>query len=62
MTIDWLKADLSADQFAQIESLLTIDLFYNTAMLTAKYLKTQLAGVPDAKVLVFGNAGMLTEV
>ena len=61
-TMRWLEKDLSAEDFAKIKPHLTIDLFYNTALLTGKYLKAKLGHIEDAKVMVVGNSGLLEEI
>ena len=54
---------MTQEQYSQIEHLITKDIVYNTALLTAKYLKSRLAGGDaDSKVLVVGNSGLLEEI
>ena len=58
--VSWMRSELTAENFAIAEPLLTVSLVYNTAQLTAKYLATKLE--PEAKVLCFGNAGLNEEL
>lgn len=48
-----LRDGLSADKWAEIESMVNKNIVYNTAQLTAKYMRSKLQ--PNDKVLVFGN-------
>ena len=40
--VAWLREQLDAERFAVVEPYLTKNLFYNTAQLTAKYLRSKL--------------------
>ena len=57
---NWLKNNLGAEKWAQIEPKVNISTMYNTAQLAARYLLNNLA--TGAKVLCFGNVGMNYEL
>ena len=51
-----------ANFFGEIASEITEDCIYNTANLTANYLKDELGDQMDAKVLVIGMTGLRDEL
>ena len=57
---NWLKDNLSEEQWQAIESQINISLMYNTAKLAAVYLKEALP--ENAKVMCFGNEGFNEEL
>jgi ribonucleotide monophosphatase NagD (HAD superfamily) len=59
--INWLKNNLSPDQYGEIADLVTLDRCYNTAYLTARYLWETLPH-QGCKVLTVGNKGLNDEL
>ena len=57
----WLQRELSADQYSEIKSKVSLQTCYNTAFLMGRYLTEKL---PDksSKILTVGNTGLNDEI